>query len=68
MCMDDNADAKRILLVPLQQTEEDNKVVPASHGSAPSNKMLNNTTLAADLAQNRPLWRIFFFSYACHQP
>jgi len=38
MRMDDNADAKRILLVPLQQTgEEDNQVVPASRGSAPSN-------------------------------
>ena len=30
--MDDNADAKRILLVPLQRTGEDNQVVPASRG------------------------------------
>ena len=39
MRMDDNADAKRILLAPLQQTGEDNWVVPASHGSAPSNRI-----------------------------
>jgi len=36
MRMDDNADAKRILLVPLQRTAEDNQVIPASRGSAPS--------------------------------
>jgi len=47
---------------PLRQTGEDNQVVPASRGSAPSNRIWNNTTLyspeAADLAQNRPLWRM----------
>jgi len=37
MSMDDNADAKSILLVPLQRTGEDNQVVPASRGSALSN-------------------------------
>jgi len=45
MRMDDNADAKRILLDPLQWTGEDNQVVPASRGSAPSNRIWNNTTL-----------------------
>jgi len=39
VCMDDNADAKRILLVPFQRTGEDNQVVPASRGSAPSNRI-----------------------------
>ena len=39
MHMDDNADAKRILLVPLQWTGEDNQVVPASRGAAPSNRI-----------------------------
>ena len=45
---------------PLRQTGEDNWVVPASHGSAPSNRIWNITMLpeAADLAQNRPLWRM----------
>jgi len=37
MRMDDNADAKRILLASPRQTGEDNQVVPASCGSAPSN-------------------------------
>jgi len=37
--MDDNADAKKILLVPLQQTEKDNHDIPASHGSALSNRI-----------------------------
>jgi len=40
MRMDDNADAKIILLAsPPRQTGEDNWVVPASHGSAPSNRI-----------------------------
>ena len=46
MPMDDKADAKRILLPPpLRQTGEDNWVVPASHGSAPSNRMWNISIL-----------------------
>ena len=46
---------------PLRQTGEDNWVVPVSHGSAPFIRIWNITiTLpeAADLAQNRPLWRM----------
>ena len=40
MHMDDNADANRILLIPyLQRTGENNQVVPASRGSAPSNSI-----------------------------
>jgi len=39
MCMDNNTDAKRILLPPLRQTGEDNQVVPTSRGSAPSNRI-----------------------------
>jgi len=47
MCMDDNADAKRIL----QQAGEDNQVVPASRGSAPSNRIWNKTTLRSPKQQ-----------------
>ena len=32
-------------------TEEDNQVVPASRGSAPSNKIWNNTTLRSPKQQ-----------------
>jgi len=39
MRMDDNADAKRILLVLLRQTGEDNQVISASRGPAPSNRI-----------------------------
>ena len=45
MRMDDNADAKRILLASLRQTGEDNQVIPASRGSTLSNRIWNNTTL-----------------------
>ena len=63
MRMDDNTDAKRILLVPLRQPGEDNQVVPASHGSAPSNRIWNNTTLRSPKQQlwlrtDRLLWRM----------
>ena len=51
MRMDDYADAKRILLVPLQRTGEDNQVVPASSGSAPSKMIWNNTTLRSPKQQ-----------------
>jgi len=37
--MNNNTDAKRILLVPLQWTGEDNQVVNASCGSALSNRI-----------------------------
>ena len=47
MCMDDNADAKRIL----QQAGENNQVVPASRGSAPSNRIWNKTTLRSPKQQ-----------------
>jgi len=43
MRMDDNADAKRILLASPPQTGEDNQVV-ASRGLAPSNRIWNNVT------------------------
>jgi len=45
MVMDNNADAKRILLASLLWTGEDNQIIPASRGSAPSNRIWNNTTL-----------------------
>ena len=51
MRMDDNADAKRILLVPLQRTGEDNQVVPASCGLALSNRIWNSTTLRSPKQQ-----------------
>ena len=44
MCMDDNTNAKR--------TGEHNQVVPASRGSAPSNRIGNNTTLCSLKQQN----------------
>jgi len=53
MCMDNNTDAKRILLPPLRQTGEDNQVVPTSRGSAPSNRIWNNTTLRSP---KQPIW------------
>jgi len=37
--MDNNADAKRILLAPLQWTGENDQIVPATYGSAPSNRI-----------------------------
>ena len=46
MCMDDNADAKRILLGSLRQAGEDNQVVPASRGSASSNRIWKKTPYA----------------------
>jgi len=39
MVMDNNADAKRILLASLLWTGEDNQIIPASRGSAPSNRI-----------------------------
>ena len=45
--MDDNADAKRILLASLQWTGEDNQDVPASRGSAPSSRIWDTTTLCS---------------------
>jgi len=53
MRMDDNADAKRILLVPHQWTGEGNQIVPTSRGSALSNRIWNNTTLRS---QKQQIW------------
>jgi len=49
MRMDDNADAKRILLA--SAPAEDNWVVPASHGSAPFNRIWNITILRSPKQQ-----------------
>jgi len=54
MCMDDNADAKRILLAspPADWRRQPlNQVIPASRDSAPSNRIWNNTTLRSPKQQ-----------------
>ena len=51
MRMDDNADAKRILLASAPADGEDNWVVPASHGSAPFNRIWNITILRSSKQQ-----------------
>ena len=52
MHMYDNADAKRILLVPILWTGEDSHVVSALRGSAPSNRIWNNTLCCP----NQQIW------------
>ena len=61
---DDNADAKRILLVPLRQTGEDNQVVPASRDSAPSNRIWNDTTSRSAKQQ---IWLRTALSGGCYR-
>jgi len=59
--MDDNADAKRILLASPRWTGKYNQDVPTSCGRAPSNRIWDTTTLlseAVNMAQNCPLSRM----------
>jgi len=51
MRIDDNADAKRILLASPPADWRRQPVVPASRGSAPSNRIWNNTTLCSPKQQ-----------------